>query len=88
MKVHPYIRRLRKCDLYVCQIIARVNSGSLLTLSWRANQWTDFYMITASVMKELNKRDELVSKCGNINRFTLNYYKKIWTVFPVLVKTI
>ena len=23
-------------------------------LIWRANQWTGFYMITASVMKELN----------------------------------
>ena len=45
-------------------------------------------MITASVMKELYKRNELVSKCGNINRFTLKYYKKIKTVFPVLVKII
>ena len=34
MKVHPYIRRLRKCDLYLCQIIARANSRSLWTLSW------------------------------------------------------
>ena len=27
---------------------------SILTLSWRANQWTGVYMITASVMMELN----------------------------------
>ena len=27
----------------------------------RANQWTGFYMITASVMKELRKKDLLIS---------------------------
>ena len=30
-----------------------------LTLSWSANQWTGFYMITASVMKDLSK-DNLI----------------------------
>ena len=32
MKVHPYIRRLRKYDLCLCEklLTARANSGSLL----------------------------------------------------------
>ena len=48
----------------VCYLIVQVISFYQLTRSWRrslsyrnqANQWTGFYMVTASVMKELNYR--------------------------------
>ena len=54
MKAHPYICRMRKCDLCLCEklIIARANSASLL-----------------------KKRDELVSKCHHMNKFTLKCVK-------------
>ena len=59
-----------------------------LTLSWRrpllyrrANQWTGFYMITTSVMKELNNWSYQCETFIIIDQFISFYIRKIWQKF-------
>ena len=63
---------IQKKDFTLCSWwLYKSDYEKLITLSWRtplsyrnqsidcsANQWTSFYMITASVMKELNKSNK------------------------------
>ena len=44
------------------------------SIDWSANQWTGFYMITASVMKELNKSNKYTMEVARLRYIAPEYF--------------